>query len=44
MWVLSIPFILGFLKMVVGVFYDFRKLFILPEKKCGKPIINGLLD
>jgi hypothetical protein len=43
MWVLSIPFILGFLKMVVGVFYGFRKLSYY-EKKCGKPIINGLLD
>lgn len=42
-WVLSIPFILGWLKVLVAVFYNFRKISYY-EKKIGKPIINGLLD
>lgn len=41
-WVLSIPFILGWLKVVVAIFYNYRKLAYY-EKKIGKPIINGLL-
>jgi hypothetical protein len=41
-WVLSIPLILGWLKMVMAGFYYFKKLSYY-EKKIGKPIINGLL-
>lgn len=43
LWILSVPFILFFLKLVVGVFLNFRKLSYY-EKKIGKPIINGLLE
>ncbi len=42
MWVLAVPCTMGFLKPVVGSFYNFKKLSYY-EKKIGKPIINGLL-
>jgi hypothetical protein len=39
-WVLSIPFILGWLKMVLGPFYMFNKLSYY-EKKSGNRLSNG---
>lgn len=42
-WILSVPFILGWLKMVVAPFHLFKKLSYY-ERKIGKPIINGLLS
>jgi hypothetical protein len=41
-WILSIPVSLGWLKMVMGVYFNFKKISYY-EKKIGKPIINGLL-
>jgi hypothetical protein len=41
-WVLSLFFILGFLRTVIAAFYGFRKICFY-EKMIGKPIINGLL-
>jgi hypothetical protein len=42
-WILSVPVSLGFAKIIMGIFYNYRKLAYF-EKKLGKPIINGLLD
>ncbi len=42
-WVLSAPVSLGFIKPLMGNFYNYRKLAYF-EKKLGKPIINGLIE